>query len=45
VPRSALRLELLRGTEILTKGKQVKIPAETLLSFKLDQDLQLRAVR
>ncbi len=33
------------GTEILTKGKQVKIPAETLLSFKLDQDLQLRATR
>jgi hypothetical protein len=33
------------GTEILTKGKQVKIPAETLLSFKLDQDLKLRAVR
>ena len=33
------------GTEILTKGKQVKIPAETLLSFQLDQDLYLRAVR
>jgi len=32
------------GTEVLTKGKQVQVPAETLLSFKLDQDLRLQAV-
>ena len=31
------------GTEILTKGRQVRVPAETLLSFRLDQDLLLRA--
>lgn len=29
------------GAEILTKGSQVKIPAETLLQFQLNQDLQL----
>jgi outer membrane lipoprotein SlyB len=33
------------GTEVLTKGSQVKVPAETLLQFRLDQDLHLRAVR
>jgi outer membrane lipoprotein SlyB len=33
------------GTEVLTKGKQVRVPAETLLSFKLDQDLRLQASR
>jgi hypothetical protein len=33
------------GTEVLTKGKEVRVPAETLLSFKLDQDLRLRALR
>ena len=33
------------GTEVLTKGKQVKVPAETLLNFKLDQDLHLLASR
>ena len=33
------------GTEVLTRGKQVRVPAETLLSFKLDQDLRLRAMR
>ena len=32
------------GTRVLTKGKQVQVPAETLLSFKLDQDLRLQAV-
>src|SRR2546427_5174115 len=32
------------GTQVLTKGKQVQVPAETLLSFKLDQDLRLQAV-
>jgi hypothetical protein len=33
------------GTEILTRGKQVRVPAETLLSFRLDQDLRLQASR
>jgi hypothetical protein len=33
------------GAQILTRGKQVKIPAETLLSFRLDQDLVLQAAR
>jgi hypothetical protein len=33
------------GTEVLTKGKQVRVPAETLLSFRLDQDLRLQASR
>jgi hypothetical protein len=33
------------GTEVLTRGKQVRVPAETLLSFKLDQDLRVRAMR
>ncbi|MCU1284140.1 MAG: hypothetical protein JWO13_490 [Acidobacteriales bacterium] len=30
------------GTEVLTKGKQVRVPAETVLNFKLDQDLRLQ---
>ncbi len=29
------------GTEILTKGKAVEVPAESKLHFKLDQDLRL----
>src|SRR5207253_1173025 len=33
------------GGVILTKGSQVKVPVETVLNFKLDQDLQLQAVR
>jgi hypothetical protein len=33
------------GTEVLTKGKEVRVPAETLLNFKLDQDLRLQAMR
>lgn len=33
------------GAEVLTKGKQVRVPAETLLRFKLDQDLRLRLER
>jgi hypothetical protein len=33
------------GTEVLTRGHQVRVPAETLLSFRLDQDLFLRASR
>lgn len=31
------------GTQILTRGKAVKIPAESTLRFKLDQPLQLSA--
>ena len=33
------------GTEVLTKGKQVRVPAETMLNFKLDQDLRLQTMR
>ncbi len=33
------------GTQVLTKGSQVTVPAETLLNFKLDQDLRLQAIR
>jgi hypothetical protein len=33
------------GTEVLTKGKQVRVPSETILNFKLDQDLRLQARR
>ena len=29
------------GAQILTKGRQVKVPAETLLSYKLQSDLNL----
>jgi hypothetical protein len=31
------------GTQILTRGKSVKVPAETTLRFKLDQPLELSA--
>jgi hypothetical protein len=31
------------GTQILTRGKTVEVPAESTLRFKLDQPLQLRA--
>ena len=31
------------GTEILTRGKAVHVPAETTLRFKLDQPLRLEA--
>lgn len=31
------------GTQILTRGKSVKVPAETTLRFKLDQPLTLQA--
>jgi hypothetical protein len=31
------------GTQILTRGKTVKVPAETTLRFKLDQPLTLQA--
>ena len=30
------------GVEVLTKGKQVKVPAETILNFRLDTDLRLQ---
>ncbi|HEX7408882.1 MAG TPA: DUF3395 domain-containing protein [Candidatus Binatia bacterium] len=33
------------GAEVLTKGRQVRVPAETLLRFKLDQDLRLQEMR
>ncbi|HWR35061.1 MAG TPA: DUF3011 domain-containing protein [Clostridia bacterium] len=33
------------GTEVLTKGKQVRVPSETILNFRLDQDLRLQARR
>jgi hypothetical protein len=29
------------GAQVLTRGKQVKVPAETVLRFKLNQDLQI----
>jgi hypothetical protein len=29
------------GVQVLTKGKEVRIPAETVINFKLDQDLRL----
>lgn len=32
------------GAQVLTKGKNLKIPAETVLTFKTAQDLQMRAV-
>ncbi len=31
------------GTQVLTRGKTVKIPAESLLTFRLEQPLQLGA--
>jgi hypothetical protein len=33
------------GGVVLTKGKEVRVPSETLLRFRLDQDLRLQAVR
>ena len=33
------------GAEVLTKGRQVRVPAETLLRFRLDQDLRLQEMR
>lgn len=30
------------GTQVLTKGKEVKVPAETVLNFKLDQPVYLQ---
>jgi outer membrane lipoprotein SlyB len=31
------------GAQVLTRGKSVKVPAESKLSFKLDQPLSLQA--
>ena len=31
------------GTQILIKGKEVKVPAETVLKFQLDQPVSLKA--
>ena len=33
------------GGQVLTKGKAVQVPAETVLNFKLEQDLVLRPAR
>ncbi len=33
------------GTEVLTKGKQVRVPSETVLNFRLDRDLRLQTRR
>jgi len=30
------------GVQVLTKGKQIRVPAETVLNFRLDQPLSLR---
>jgi len=29
------------GTQVLTKGREGRVPAETILNFKLDKDLRL----
>jgi hypothetical protein len=33
------------GTEVLVKGKEVRVPAETVLRFKLDKPVSLHAAR
>ena len=33
------------GAQVLTRGKEVKVPAETILQFKLTQPLRLEAAR
>jgi outer membrane lipoprotein SlyB len=33
------------GAQVLTKGKEVMIPAETILKFNLDQDVTLAPER
>jgi hypothetical protein len=33
------------GVQVLTKGKDVRVPAETLLSFRLDKPVRLQAER
>jgi hypothetical protein len=31
------------GAQVLTKGKQVRVPSETILNFKLDSDLRMQS--
>jgi hypothetical protein len=33
------------GVQVLTKGKEIRVPAETTLTFRLDQNLQLNEAR
>ena len=33
------------GVQVLTKGKEIRVPAETVLNFRLDQPLPLREAR
>jgi hypothetical protein len=33
------------GAEVLTKGSEVRVPAETILNFRLDSDLRLEPAR
>jgi hypothetical protein len=33
------------GVQVLTRGKEIRVPAETVLNFRLDQSLQLRESR
>jgi hypothetical protein len=33
------------GTQILTKGDKIRVPAETVLNFRLDRPLRLRAMQ
>ena len=33
------------GVQVLTKGKEVRVPAETILNFRLDTDLRLQPAR
>jgi outer membrane lipoprotein SlyB len=33
------------AVQVLTKGKEVRVPAETILTFKLDQPVRLELVR
>jgi len=31
------------GVQVLTRGKEVRVPAETVLEFRLDKPVDLRA--
>jgi outer membrane lipoprotein SlyB len=33
------------GVQVLTKGHEIRVPAETVLNFRLDQPLHLREYR
>jgi len=33
------------GVQVLTRGREIRVPAETVLNFKLEDPLQLRAAR